>query len=100
KGSADASATLLVNSNQASAGIIGVLVALQNGNTFTNGTQAEIAKLTFSALNTTSNSVVSFTNAPVLLAISDPTAVELAAIYTNSSVTINSGPTVTSSLNG
>jgi hypothetical protein len=98
KGSADGSATLIVNSNQASAGIVGVLLALQSGNSFTNGTQPEIAKLTFSALNTTSNGVVAFTNGPVLLAISDPAAIELAAIYTNSLVTINPPPTLTPAL--
>ncbi len=98
KGSADGSATLLVNSNQASSGIVGVILALQAGNSFTNGTQPEIAKITFTALNTTTNGVVVFTNGPVLLAVSDPTAIELAAIYTNSIVTINPPPTVTPAL--
>jgi hypothetical protein len=96
KGGSVGSATLLVNSNQA--GVIGVLLALQNGNSFTNGTQPEIAKLTFTALNTTTNGIVKFTNSPVLLAISDATANELAAIYTNDVVTINPLPTLTPSL--
>ena len=94
KGSADGSATLLLNTNQAAAGTVGVLLALQSGNSFTNGTQSEIAKLTFTALNTTTNGNVFFTNGPVLLAISDPTANELPAIYTNSLVTINPPPTL------
>jgi len=94
KGSADASATLVVNSNQATSGVVGVVLALQSGNSFTNGTQAEIAKLTFTGLNTTSNGIVKFTNGPVLLAISDPVATELAANYTNSLVTINPPPTL------
>ena len=94
KGSADGSATLLLNTNQAAAGTVGVLLALQSGNSFTNGTQSEIAKLTFTALNTTTNGNVSLTNGPVLLAISDPTANELPAIYTNSLVTINPPPTL------
>ena len=94
KGSAATSATLLVNSNLAPSGIVGVMLALQSGNTFTNGTQPEIAKFTFTALNTTTNGVVAFTNGPVLLAISDPTAIELAAIYTNNLVTINPPPTL------
>jgi len=94
KGSAATSATLLVNSNLAPSGIVGVMLALQSGKTFTNGTQPEIAKFTFTALNTTTNGVVAFTNGPVLLAISDPTAIELAAIYTNNLVTINPPPTL------
>jgi len=100
KGSAATSASLLVNSNQASSGIVGVMLALQSGNTFTNGTQPEFAKLTFTALNTTTNGVVAFTNGPVLLAVSDPTAIELAPIYTNNLVTINPPPTVTPALTG
>jgi hypothetical protein len=98
KGGSAGSATLLVNSNQALQGNIGVLLALQNGNHFTNGTQPEIAKLTFTALDTTTNSAIIFTNSPVLLAISDPGAIELAAVYTNSSLIINQPPALTSSL--
>jgi hypothetical protein len=98
KGSSDASATLLVNSNQASSGIVGVILALQSGNNFTNGTQPEIAKLTFTALDTTTNGIVKFTNGPVLLAISDSAATELAAIYSNNMVTINPPPTLAPSL--
>jgi len=41
---------------------------------------------------------VKFTNSPVLLAISDAAANELAAIYTNNVVTINPTPTLTPSL--
>ena len=94
KGSADGSATLLLNTNQAASGTVGVLLALQSGNSFTNGTLPEVAKLTFTALNTTTNGSVAFTNKPVLLAISDSAANELSAIYTNSVVTINPPPTL------
>ena len=75
-----------------------MLLALQSGNTFTNGTQSEVAKLTFTALNLTTNGAITFTNGPVLLAISDPVANELPANYTNNLVTINPPPTLTSSL--
>jgi hypothetical protein len=94
KGSADGSATLLLNTNQAASGTVGVLLALQSGTSFTNGTQSEIAKFTFTALNTTTNGIVAPTNGPVLLAISDTSANELPAIYTNSAVTINPPPTL------
>jgi len=56
--------------------------------------------LTFAALDTTTNGAIIFTNGPVLLAISDPAAIELAAIYTNNVLTINSAPTVTPSVSG
>lgn len=98
KGSADASATLLVNSNQATSGIVGVVLGLQSGNSFTNGTQSEIAKLTFTALAASTNGTVQFTNGPVLLAVSDSAANELAAIYTNNIITINPPPTLLPSL--
>ena len=100
KGGADASGTLLVNTNQAASGTVGVLVALQAGNSFTNGAQQEIAKLTFTALNTMSNGVVAFTNGPVLLAISDPVANELAANYLNGALTINPPPSLTATIAG
>jgi Ig-like domain-containing protein/cohesin domain-containing protein len=102
KGSADASGTtaLMVNTNQASLGTVGLLVALQSGNNFTNGAQQEVATLTFKALNVTSNSPVTFINGPVLLSISDPLANELAANYSNGAVTINPPPTVTAGVAG
>lgn len=100
KGSAAGSATLLVNTNQAASGTLGVLLALQAGNTFTNGTQAEIARLTFNALDATTNANVTLLNGPVLLAISDPAANELPAIYTNSVLTVNPPPTLSASING
>jgi Ig-like domain-containing protein/cohesin domain-containing protein len=100
KGSAAASATLLLNTNQAAAGTVGVLLALQSGNSFTNGAQQEIAKLTFTALNTASNAAVTFVGGPVLRAISDPLANELAADYINNLVTINPPPTLSASVSG
>lgn len=100
KGSADASATLLVNSNQAASGTVGVLVALQAGSSFTNGVQQEIARLTFKAINSVSNGAVAFVNGPVLLSVSDPLANELAANYSNGAVTINPPPTLTADFSG
>ena len=100
KGSADASGTLMLNTNQAALGTVGILVALQSGNSFTNGVQQEIAKVTFTALNTTSNGVVAFTNRPVLIAVSDPAGNELAANYSNGALTINPTPTLTAGFSG
>ena len=93
KGSSATSATMNVNSNQAASGTLGVVLALPAGNNFTAGAQ-EIARITFTALNSSTNSTVSFSEGPVLLAISDPLANELSASYSNSSFTINPPPTL------
>jgi hypothetical protein len=100
KGSADSSSSLLVNTNQAASGTVGVLVALQAGSSFTNGAQEEIAKLTFTALNSVSNGALAFVNGPVLLSVSDPLANELAANYSNGAVTINLPPILTAGFSG
>jgi len=100
KGSADASATLLVNTNQAALGTLGVMLSLQPGNSFTNGAQQELAKLTFTALTSASNRPVTLVNGPVLLSISDPLANELAANFSNGSVTVNPPPTLTAGFFG
>jgi hypothetical protein len=91
KGSAATSSTMNVNSNQAASGKVGVLLALAAGNNFATGVQ-EIAKLNFTALNSATNNAVTFSGQPVLLAISDPSANELSANYTNGTVTINPPP--------
>jgi hypothetical protein len=97
KGSATASASLVVNSNQVAAGILGVALALQPGNNFTNGLQ-EVVRVTFMALTTTTNNTVTISDAPVLRAISDPLANELPANYSNASVTVNPPPVLSISL--
>jgi hypothetical protein len=90
----------VLNTNQAATGTVGVLLALQAGNNFTNGAQQEIAKLNFTALNTTSNGVISFVSSPVLRAISDPLANELSADYISNPFTINLQPGLSASLSG
>jgi hypothetical protein len=91
KGGAAASATMNVNTNQVASGHVGVLLALTAGNNFATGPQ-EIVKLNFTALNSATNNAVAFSGQPVLLAISDPSANELSANYTNSAVIINPPP--------
>jgi Immunoglobulin domain/Cohesin domain len=97
KGSATASATMNVNTNQAALGILGVILALPGGNNFTNGVQ-EVVRITFTALTTTTNSTMAFADAPVLRAISDPLANELPANYSNATVVINPPPVLSISL--
>lgn len=91
KGSAASSATMDVNSNQVAAGTVGVLLALPAGNNFSSGAQ-EIAKVSFIALVSATNNSVSFADAPVLRAISDPLANELSANYSSGTLTINPPP--------
>ncbi len=92
KGSAATSSTLMVNTNQAASGTVGVLIALSSGN-FATGAQ-EVVRLNFTGLATVTNNAVTFADQPVIRAISDSAANELAANYTNSSVTINPPPTL------
>lgn len=93
KGSATTSATLNVNSNQVASGILGVAVALPAGNNFASGSQ-EVAKVNFKTLVSTTNTSVAFSDAPVIRAVSDPLANELSASYSNSSLVVNSSPTL------
>jgi len=93
KGSAATSSTLVVNTNQAASGVVGVLIALSSGN-FSSGAQ-EVVRLNFTALATTTNGSVTFADQPVIRAISDSAANELSANYTNSTVTVNPPPTLT-----
>jgi hypothetical protein len=97
KGSATASATLNVNSNQVASGILGVALALSGGSNFTNGVQ-EVVRITFTALATSTNSNVTFSDAPVVRAISDPLANELPANYSNAAVVVNPSPVLSISV--
>ena len=97
KGSAAASATLNVNSNQVASGILGVALALSGGSNFTNGMQ-EVVRVTFTALTSTTNSSVTFSDAPVLRAISDPLANELSATYSNGAAVVNPPPVLSINL--
>lgn len=97
KGSATASATMNVNTNQVAAGVLGVILALPSGNNFTNGVQ-EVVRITFKTLTSTTNGIMAFSDAPVLRAISDPLANELPANYSNAIVVINPLPVLSISL--
>ncbi|HWD94472.1 MAG TPA: immunoglobulin domain-containing protein [Verrucomicrobiae bacterium] len=97
KGSAAASATLDVNSNQVAAGILGVALALPAGNSFATGSQ-EVVRVNFMALTSTTNSSVTFSDAPVLRSLSDPLANELSANYSNAAVVVNPPPVLSISL--
>jgi hypothetical protein len=94
KGSAAASAVLEVNSNQAPAGQLALVLCLPAGGShFAAGTM-EIARVTFLAVASGTNSTVGFADQPVLRSISDANAVELAANYVGNSVAINPPPVV------
>jgi hypothetical protein len=91
KGSAAGSATIDINTNQAASGVLGVLLALPAGNNFTAGAQ-EITRITFTALNSSTNDTLTFSDQPVVRGVSDPLANELSANYASASVTINPIP--------
>ncbi|MCW5550791.1 MAG: immunoglobulin domain-containing protein [Verrucomicrobiae bacterium] len=85
-------ATLHVNSQQAGAGRLGLVLALTSGNTFSAGTK-EVAKLTFNAATPAStNCMVALVDQPVPRQISDANAMPLAATYQNASIIVNPLP--------
>jgi hypothetical protein len=95
-----AGATLDINTNQASAGRIGVALALSTGTTFAAGTQ-ELVRLSFrSSLTNTAMDSVSFGDSPVVRQVSDPTATVLAASYVGGAMSINPVPALSISQAG
>jgi hypothetical protein len=94
KGNAATSATLNVNTNQVASGKLAIALMLPAGSShFAAGTK-EVAKVTFLALETTTNYSLGFADQPALRSISDTNAVELTGTYVSSSVTINPNPTL------
>ncbi|MCW5550792.1 MAG: immunoglobulin domain-containing protein [Verrucomicrobiae bacterium] len=84
--------TLHVNSQQAGAGRLGLVLALASGNTFSAGT-AEIAKLTFNAATPAStNCLVALVDQPVPRQISDANAMPLAATYQDATISVHPLP--------
>jgi hypothetical protein len=93
-------ATFDINTNQGSAGRVGVVLALPVGTTFPAGTQ-ELARLSFQSTSTnTATSPLVFGDAPVVRQVSDPTATPLAANYLNTSISINPVPVLSISHTG
>jgi hypothetical protein len=93
-GAGATNAALTVNANQATGGVVGVIVALPPGSTLRAGT-VEVLKLSFVALAAAPASIpVRFGDQPVLREVSDVLANPLSATYTPGTVTVTlpSGP--------
>jgi hypothetical protein len=88
-GSGDPTAALAPNTNLLASGKLGVGVAMPANTTFSAGTQ-QVAKVSFSVLGVTSNTVtpVTFGDQPTLRQIVDVSAHVIGASYVNGTVTI------------
>ena len=82
-------AALLVNTNSAGSGALGIAIALPTGMTFSPGTQ-EVAEVSFIAagLASATSTIISFTDMPTQRQLSDAQALPLAATYSSGTVTI------------
>jgi hypothetical protein len=92
KGSAAAAAILNTNVLQASAGKVGMVLALPAGSSFATGTQ-EIVRVTFIAQTAKVGKYpVVLGDQPVWRAVSDATAQELPTVYVNNEVVVHASP--------
>jgi hypothetical protein len=90
-GAGASGATLFINTNQSTSGLVGFAMALGAGNTFPAGNR-ELARITFQALPTASGSFTPiFTDQPAWRDVSDVTALSLSLGYSSGIITIN-GP--------
>ncbi|MBX3279172.1 MAG: VWA domain-containing protein [Acidobacteria bacterium] len=99
-GSDTTNATININSTQADAGRIGLLLALQPGQSFSAGTR-RIAVITFTATagGAGSSTAISFADQPVFREVSDVAANALPANYTSGSVTLGRSVATVSAAN-
>jgi hypothetical protein len=86
-GSADPSASLVVNTNRTGSGQLGILVTKPANQSFTSGV-LDLVRLSFMASPTAGPSVVSFGNSPAPRSVSDLLGNELAAGYADGTITI------------
>ncbi len=84
-----AGAQLNINSNSASSGRVGILLALPFGTSFPQGTQ-EVVRVNFNVapVTTGQTTALSFTDTPIARQLVSPAATILSATYSNASVTI------------
>jgi hypothetical protein len=93
-GSAASGAQFLVNSQQAAAGRVGIVVGLPIGNTFSAGSR-EIAKLNFTTVNgSTGNSPVALIDQPVQREVAGAGATTLTAAFLDGHVSIVPPPSL------
>jgi hypothetical protein len=88
-GTGASGATLFINTNQSSSGLLGFAIALGAGNTFPAGNR-ELARITFQALPTASGSFTPlFSDQPAWRDVSDVTALSLPVGYSSGVISIN-----------
>lgn len=89
-----ASATMDINSNQATNGQLGIIMALPTDTSFSPGTR-QVLKINFRALTTNSvNSTVALTDLPVRREVADTNALPVVATYANGTIAINPKPSL------
>jgi hypothetical protein len=92
--------TLNVNTNQATAGAVGLALAKSFGSSFTSGTD-EVIKVTFRSSSTAAGSYALTLNDQVVpREISDANASALTSTYTAGSITVNPPPALNIGLSG
>ena len=97
-------ATVIVNTNQASAGILGCVLAAGTGNSFPtnviNRAGSELLQISFAGLAGSDYVPLNFSSSLVPLEISDPAANALRANYMNGSITVGGNLTLKIGLAG
>jgi hypothetical protein len=87
---APAGATLIVNSNQAASGRLGLGLALAAGNSFPAGTQAVVGvRFSVAVLASSATTSITFGDSPTARQVSDQHAAGLAAVYVTGTVNIS-----------
>ena len=93
-GTAATGATINVNSAQASAGRVGLALALPTGSIFASGTQ-EVLRLAFRPTSPVSSaSAVAFADQPIPRQVSNPNATALSTTYLDGVITLNPMPSL------
>ncbi len=84
-------AQLIVNSNQAASGRVGVLVGVSPGQTFPSGSMS-LVRVSFRGGPTAGNVSLSFVDGPVFREVSDAAARSVAASFSGGTVTVSVKP--------
>src|SRR5262249_45615486 len=84
-GIAAAGATMYVNTNQAASGQLGLVLAVNPGDSFSSGTSTVIQVVFRAEASASGNFAPVFADSPVIREVCDPTAVALPMSYSDSS---------------
>jgi hypothetical protein len=93
-GSDALTATIVINSNQAANGQLGIILALSTGVSFSPGTR-QLVKVSFQAVTAASvDSAVALTDLPVRREVSDTNALPVVSTYSNGIIEVNPRPSL------